>query len=65
MILAPREAAALAEITALVARIEARTGKRLTTENPGRGSFIACLDGVPQHGVYGSRREAVEALVHL
>ena len=61
MIRTPREAAALSEITALAAR----TGKRLTTENPGRGSFIACLDGVPQHGVYGSRCEAVEALAHL
>ncbi len=62
MILTPRETAALSEITALAARIEGRTGKRLTTEQPGRGSFIACLDGVPQHGVYGSRQEAIEAL---
>jgi len=62
MILTPREAAALAALTALVARIEARTGKRLTTENPGRGSYIALLDGVAQRGVYGSRQEAVEAL---
>jgi len=62
MIRTPREAAALAEILALAARIEARTGKRITTQNPGRGSFVACLDGVPQPGVYGSRQEAVEAL---
>ena len=62
MILTPREVASLAALTALVARIEARTGKRLTTENPGRGSYIALLDGVPVHGVYGSRQEAVEAL---
>jgi hypothetical protein len=62
MILTPREAASLAALTALVARIEARTGKRLTTENPGRGCYVACLDGVTQYGVYGSRREAVEAL---
>lgn len=62
MIRTPRELADRAALTALVARIEARTGKRLTTEEPGRGCFIALLDGVPQHGVYGSRREAVEAL---
>jgi hypothetical protein len=62
MILTPREAASLAALTALVARIEARTGKRLTTENPGRGCFVALLDGVPQRGVYGSRQEAVESL---
>jgi hypothetical protein len=62
MIYLPREASALAELTTLVARIEARTGKRLTTENPGRGSYVALLDGVPQRGVYGSRQEAVEAL---
>jgi len=62
MILTPREVAALTALTALVARIEARTGKRLTTENPGRGSYIALLDGVAQRGVYGSRQEAVEAL---
>jgi hypothetical protein len=62
MILTPREAASLAALTALVARIEARTGKRLTTEQPGRGSVVALLDGVPQRGVYGSRQEAVEAL---
>lgn len=62
MILTPREAASLAALTALVVRIEARTGKRLTTENPGRGCFIALLDGVPVRGVYGSRQEAVEAL---
>jgi hypothetical protein len=62
MILTPREAASLAALTSLVARIEARTGKRLTTENPGRGCFVALLDGVPQRGVYGSRQEAVEAL---
>jgi len=62
MILTPREFASLAALTALVARIEARTGKRLTTEQPGRGSFVALLDGVPVHGVYGSRQEAVEAL---
>jgi hypothetical protein len=62
MIRTPREAADLSEILALAARIEARTGKRLTTEQPGRGCFIALLDGVPQHGVYGSRQEAVEAL---
>jgi hypothetical protein len=62
MILTPREAASLASLTALVARIEARTGKRVTTERPGRGSFVACLDGVPVRGVYGSRQEAVEAL---
>jgi len=62
MILTPREAASLAALTALVARIEARTGKRLTTENPGRGCYVACLDGVTQYGVYGSRQEAVEAL---
>jgi len=65
MIRTPREAAALSEILALAARIEARTGKRLTTEQPGRDCFIALLDGVPQHGVYGSRQEAVEALAHL
>jgi hypothetical protein len=65
MILTTREAAALSEITALAARIEVRTGKRLTTQNPGGGCFIACLDGVPQYGVYGSRQEAVEALAHL
>jgi hypothetical protein len=65
MIRTPRELAALSEITALAARIEARTGKRLSTENPGRGCYIALLDGVPQHGVYGSRCEAVEALAHL
>ena len=65
MILTPREAASLAALTALVARVarvEARTGKRVTTANPGRGSYVACLDGVPQRGVYGSRQEAVEAL---
>jgi hypothetical protein len=62
MILTPREAASLAALTALVARIEARTGKRVTTANPGRGSYVACLDGVPQRGVYGSRQEAVESL---
>ena len=65
MIRTPRELADLSEITALAARIEARTGKRLTTEEPGRGCFIALLDGVPQHGVYGSRCEAVESLAHL
>lgn len=65
MILTPREAAALSEILALVARIEARTGKRLSTENPGRGCYIALLDGARQHGVYGSRQEAVESLAHL
>ena len=65
MIRTPREFAALAEITAIAARIEARTGKRLTTEEPGQGCFIALLDGVPQHGVYGSRCEAVESLAHL
>ena len=53
MILTPREAASLAALTALVARIEARTGKRVTTANPGRGCYVACLDGVPQRGVYG------------
>jgi len=62
MILTPREAAALSEILALVARIEARTGKRLSVEEPGRGCFIALLDGVPVRGVYGSQREAIEAL---
>ena len=62
MIRTPRELAALSEITALAARIEARTGKRLTTEEPGQGCFIALLDGVPVRGVYGSRREAIEAL---
>ena len=62
MILSPRELAALAEVTALAARIEARTGKRLTTEEPGRGCYIALLDGVPQRGVFGSRCEAIEAL---
>jgi hypothetical protein len=62
MIYLPHELASLAALTALVARVEARTGKRVTTENPGRGSFIACLDGVPVRGVYGSRQEAVEAL---
>jgi len=62
MILTPREVASLAALTALVARIEARTGKRLTTEQPGRGSFVALLDGVAQRGVFGSRQEAVEAL---
>lgn len=62
MVYLPHELADRAALTALVARIEARTGKRLTTEEPGRGCFIALLDGVPQHGVYGSRREAVEAL---
>ena len=62
MILTPREAASLAALTALVARIEARTGKRLTTQTPGRGSFVALLDGVLQRGVYGSRQEAVESL---
>ena len=62
MILTPHELASLAALTALVARIEARTGKRLTTEQPGRGSFVALLDGVPQRGVYGSRQEAVESL---
>jgi hypothetical protein len=62
MIYLPHELASLASLTALVARIEARTGKRLTTENPGRGCFVALLDGVPQRGVYGSRQEAVEAL---
>ena len=46
MILTPREAAALSEILALAARIEARTGKRLTTEQPGRGCFLALLDGL-------------------
>ena len=65
MILTPRELAALSEITALAARIEARPGKRRSTENPGRGCYIALLDGVPQRGVYGSRCEAVEALAHL
>lgn len=65
MILTPREAAALSEILALAARIERRTGKRLSTENPGRGCYIALLDGVAQHGVYGSRQEAVESLAHL
>jgi len=65
MVLTPREAAVLAEITPLASRIEVRTGKRLTTEQPGRGCFVACLDGVPQPGVYGSRQEAVEALAHL
>ena len=45
-----------------LASIEARTGKRVTTQNLGRGSYVACLDGVPQRGVYGSRQEAVEAL---
>jgi len=63
MIYLPHELASLASLTALVARIEARTGKRLTTENPGRGCYVACLDGVPQRGVYGSRQEAVESLV--
>ena len=62
MIYLPHELASLASLTALVARIEARTGKRLTTENPGRGCFVALLDGVPVRGVYGSRQEAVEAL---
>ena len=62
MILTPHELASLAALTALVARIEARTGKRLTTEQPGRGSYVALLDGVPQRGVYGSRQEAVESL---
>ena len=62
MIYLPHELAALASLTALVARIEARTGKCLTTERPGRGCYVACLDGVPQRGVYGSRQEAVEAL---
>ena len=65
MILTPRELAALSEITAHAARIEARTGKRLSTEKPGRGCYIALLDGVPQRGVYGSRCEAVEAIAHL
>ena len=62
MIYLPREAASLAALTALVARIEARTGKRVSVEEPGRGCFIALLDGVPVRGVYGSPREAVEAL---
>ena len=62
MIYLPHELVAIAALTALVARIEARTGKRLTTENPGRGCYIALLDGVPVRGVYGSRQEAVEAL---
>ena len=62
MIYLPREAASLAALTVLVARIEARTGKRVTTANPGRGCFVALLDGVPQRGVYGSRQEAVESL---
>ena len=62
MILTPREAASLAALTALVARIEARTGKRVSVEEPGRGCFIALLDGVPVRGVYGSQREAVEAV---
>lgn len=62
MIYLPHEFAALTALTALVARIEARTGKRLTTQNPGRGSYVACLDGVPQRGVFGSRQEAIEAL---
>lgn len=62
MILTPHELASLAALTALVARIEARTGKRLTTEQPGRGCFVALLDGVPVRGVFGSRQEAVEAL---
>jgi len=59
MIRTPRELAALSEITALAARIEARTGKRVSVEEPGRGCFIALLDGVPVRGVYGSRCEAV------
>jgi hypothetical protein len=62
MIYLPHELASLASLTALVARIEARTGKRVTIEQPGRGSFVALLDGVAQRGVYGSRQEAVESL---
>ena len=62
MIYLPHELASLADLTALVARIEARTGKRVSVEEPGRGCFIALLDGVPQRGVYCSPREAVEAL---
>ena len=45
-----------------VAKVEATTGKRVTTYQPGRGCFVALLDGVPVRGVYGSRQEAVEAV---
>ena len=62
MIYLPHELADRAALTALVARIEARTGKRVSVEEPGRGCFIALLDGVPVRGVYGSPREAIEAL---
>ena len=42
--------------------MSAKSKSRVTTANPGRGCYVACLDGVQVRGVYGSRQEAVESL---
>ena len=63
IVLLPREIARQSEFLALVARAEARTGKRVTTYQPGRVCHVVRLDGADQKGVYHSAWDAVESLL--
>lgn len=62
IVLTPREIARQGEYLSLVARAEARTGKRVTTYQPGRDCHVVRLDGADQKGVFHSAWDAVESL---